>query len=111
MLKSPASLLLLQHQQPLFVATHKAPCRSSLLEEIRGNDSPTCCDWMDAGVIAVVGFTPWLLEGNVRLLPLSVVGENLRNDLQMIHEATIMVRRLLHFIYEPQLLICIIPLT
>lgn len=60
---------------------------------------------MDAGVIAVVGFTPWLLEGNVRLLPLSVVGENLRNDLQMIHEATIMVRRLLRFIYEPQLLI------
>ena len=38
--------------------THTAPRRSFLLEETRRNDSPTCCDWVDAGVMAVVGFTP-----------------------------------------------------
>lgn len=43
--------------------------------------------------------------GKFKAIPPSVVGENLRNDLQMIHKATLMDSALFCFIYEPQLLI------
>lgn len=35
--------------------------------------SPTCCDWTDAGVVTVVGFTPRVLLGSASVLVEDVV--------------------------------------